>query len=151
MEIMQHLSNMVPFIEMPNAAAQQFAAGYTMSPALLTLYNSAARQGIVGKPIPMTATWDWVIALGAMNVVLIQDGKEVSRLPGAASLGNPLNAVGWLIQDLKASGKKLNAGDLISTGTFSAAVTPAAGQSFTVRYEGIHTEAKVATVSVTFN
>jgi 2-keto-4-pentenoate hydratase len=150
-EILQHLSNMVPFIELPGAAAQQLAAGYTMSPALLTAINSVARQGIVGKPIPMTASWDWVIALGSMNVVMLQDGKEVSRLPGAASLGNPLNAVAWLIQDLKASGKKLNAGDLISTGTFSAAVTPAAGQSFTVRYEGIPTVEKAATISVTFN
>jgi 2-keto-4-pentenoate hydratase len=151
LDVLAHLSNMVPFIEMPGATAQQLAAGYTMSPALLTAINSVARQGIVGKPIPMTATWDWVIALGAMNVVLIQDGKEVSRVPGAASLGNPLNAVAWLIQDLKASGKKLNAGDLISTGTFSSPVTPAAGQSFTVRYEGIPTADKTATVSVTFN
>jgi len=30
-------------------------------------------------------------------------------------------------------------------------VTPAAGQNFTVRYEGIPTADKTATVSVTFN
>lgn len=151
MEILQHLSNFVPFIEIPNAAAQQLAAGYTMSPAILTVVNSAGRQGIVGTPIPLTANWDWVIALGTMNVVTIQDGKEISRQTGAASLGNPLNAVGWLIQDLKSSGKKLNAGDLISTGTFSSPVTPAAGQSYVVRYEGLPTEAKSAQVGVTFN
>src|SRR5262245_46676716 len=79
LEIVQHLSNLVPFIELPNAAARMLAPGFTNSPAFLTSLNSAAREGVVGKAVPMVGNWDWVIALGAMSIVLVQDGKEVSR------------------------------------------------------------------------
>ncbi|MFO1109371.1 MAG: hypothetical protein U1E61_09330 [Bradyrhizobium sp.] len=150
LEIMQHLSNFVPFIELPNVPASFLAAGTTMTPAILTTINSVGRQGIVGKAIPLKASWDWVIALGTMSVVTIQDGKEISRVPGAASLGNPINAVDWLIKDLKASGKRLEAGDLISTGTFSPPVRPSAGQTYVVRYEGLPTETKNAEVGMKF-
>ena len=151
LEIIEHLSHFIPFIELPNAAATFLPSGFKMTPALLTTINSVGRQGVVGKPVPLTASWAWVIALGTMSIVTVQDGKEVSRVSGAASLGNPLNAVGWLIQDLKASGKKLNAGDLISTGTFSPPVRPAKGQNFVVRYEGIPTDTKSAEVAVSFD
>jgi 2-keto-4-pentenoate hydratase len=86
-----------------------------------------------------------------MSVVTTQDGKEISQVQGAASLCSPLNAVGWLIQNLKASGKKLNAGDLISTGTFSPPIRPTKGQAYIVRYEGIPTETKTAEVGVKFD
>ena len=47
------------------------------------------------------------------------------------------NAVLWLIKDLSETGEKLEAGDLLSLGTFSAPKPPPAGQTVTVRYEGL--------------
>jgi 2-keto-4-pentenoate hydratase len=66
---------------------------------------------------------------------------------GAATLGNPLNVVVWLIEDLKKHGHELKAGDLISVGSFSPLVPLKAGQTVTVRYEGL---AHPAAVRVTF-
>ena len=53
----------------------------------------------------------------------------------------------WLIEDLKKGGHELKAGDLISVDSFSPLVPLKAGQTVTVRYEGL---AQQATVRVTF-
>jgi 2-keto-4-pentenoate hydratase len=63
LEILEHLSNFVPLIELPNASNVVLAPGYTMSPALLAVLNSAGRQGVVGKAVPLKPSWEWVIAL----------------------------------------------------------------------------------------
>jgi 2-keto-4-pentenoate hydratase len=55
---------------------------------------------------------------------------------GAATLGNPLNVVVWLVEDLAKSGHKFSAGDLISVGSFTPLTPPKPGQTVTVRYEG---------------
>jgi 2-keto-4-pentenoate hydratase len=52
-------------------------------------------------------------------------------------MGHPLNAVLWLVADLKRTGEKLKPGDLISLGSPSPQVTPQAGDKFTLTYEGL--------------
>ena len=42
-----------------------------------------------------------------------------AKAKGKALLGNPLNAVLWLVKDLAATGEKLKSGDLISLGSFA--------------------------------
>lgn len=48
-----------------------------------------------------------------------QDGKVLEATKGTAILGQPLNAVLWLVKDLKASGILLKEGDLLNLGSFS--------------------------------
>ena len=64
-----------------------------------------------------------------------------------ATLGNPLNVVIWLRDDLKAAGYRLKAGDVISVGSFSPLTPPKAGQTITVTYDGL---VKPASVRVKF-
>ena len=66
---------------------------------------------------------------------------------GAATLGNPLNVVVWLIGDLNKAGHRLKAGHLISVGSFSPLVPPKPGQTVSVSYEGL---GERATVKVNF-
>ena len=74
-------------------------------------------------------------------------GAVLAENTGAATLGNPLNAVVWLVEDLAKAGRKLSAGDLISVGSFTPLTPPKAGQAISVRYEGLPGTPKV---SVTF-
>jgi 2-keto-4-pentenoate hydratase len=66
-----------------------------------------------------------------------QTGAELAKANGKALLGHPFNVVLWLVQDLASTGEKLKPGDLISLGTFAAPKPPQAGQTLTVRYEGL--------------
>ena len=54
-----------------------------------------------------------------------------------ALLGHPLNPVLWLIKDLAATDEKLQEGELISLGSFARPQSPQAGQTVTVRYDGL--------------
>jgi hypothetical protein len=63
-------------------------------------------------------------------------GAVLAENTGAATLGNPLNAVVWLVEDLAKAGRKLSAGDLISVGSFTPLTPPKAGQAISVRYGG---------------
>jgi 2-keto-4-pentenoate hydratase len=61
-----------------------------------------------------------------------QRGDELANAKGDALLGHPLNPVLWLIKDLAATDEKLQAGDLISLGSFARPQIPEAGQTVTV-------------------
>jgi 2-keto-4-pentenoate hydratase len=93
---------------------------------------------VLGRPIDVKATSELVDALSKMTVKLLdQDGKELDAGKGSAILEQPLNAVLWLISDLKASGIALKKGDLLSLGSFSRLLPPKAGTGAKVVYEGL--------------
>ena len=126
---------MIPFIELPDLVV---AEGERLSAPLIVSLNVGARLGVVGKGIPVEPTERFAAALAAMRVVVIdQGGKELASGKGAAILDHPLNAVQWLAQDLEKSRIKLKSGDLLSLGSFTAPMTPKAGTTVTVRYEGL--------------
>ena len=92
------------------------------------------------------ATDEFIKALAEMTVTLRdQTDTELGRAQGKLILDNPLNAVLWLIQDLARSGEKLKTGDLLSLGSLKA-ITPKAGQTITVGYDGLPGRAIKATV-----
>ena len=131
--VMQHLASIRPFIELPDLVT---AKEQPLSAAIITSFNVGARLGVLGKPIAPAP--EMVEALGRMTVVMRdQDGKELARVPGAAILGHPLNAVVWLAEDLTKSGGKLKAGDILSLGSFTPPNFQKAGMAVTVTYEGL--------------
>jgi len=91
-----------------------------------------------GEPIAVKATPELVEALANMTVKLVdQDGKEIETSKGSAILGQPLNAVLWLVKDLNGSGIPLKKGDLLSLGSFSRLLPPKPGTGAKVIYEGL--------------
>ncbi len=132
-EVIKHIASIRPFIELPDLVT---AKGQPLSGPIITSINVGARLGVLGKPIAPTP--EMVDALGKMMVVMRdQDGKELAKVPGAAILGHPLNAVVWLAQDLAKSGGKLRAGDILSLGSFTPPNFPKPGMAVTVTYEGL--------------
>jgi 2-keto-4-pentenoate hydratase len=135
LEALRQLSRIYPFIELPDLfleePAKLDAPGFVYA-------NVFARLGILGRPIPVEASTEVVDALADMTVrVLDGNGKEVEAAKGAVILGQPLNAVLWLVKDLNASGISLKQGDLLSLGSFSRPLPAKPGMAVTVVYDGL--------------
>ena len=64
-------------------------------------------------------------------------GTEVSTGSGAASLGNPLEAVAWLAATVRDHGRPLRAGEIVLSGALGPMVPVAAGDSFRAVVSGI--------------
>lgn len=131
-EVWDHLEAVIPFIELPDLLVRK---GDPLNAPVITAINVGARLGVMGAEIPTErlAAGD----LAAMQVHVFMDGKEVLNAPGKAILGHPLNAVLWLVEDLKAHGKALKAGDLVSLGSFGKPLLPKPGSEMRVVYEGL--------------
>lgn len=133
--VLRTIARVMPFIELPDLG---IAEGEKLSAPLITFLNVGARLGVVGKPIKVEPTQAFADALANMRVIVTdQNGRELARGTGAAILGQPLNAVAWLDEDLARSGVKLKKGDVLSLGSFTAPMVPKAGTTVTVRYEGL--------------
>jgi 2-keto-4-pentenoate hydratase len=143
--LLRHIEAVIPFIELPDLT---YGADAPWSGPLLVSINVGARLGVVGAEIPAQATADFAQRLATMTVLLAEGPRELSRVRGSALLGHPLNALAWLVQDLKAQGRRLRAGDIVSLGGFSPALPVRAGQTYTALYEGL--AAETVTVSVRF-
>ena len=83
--------------------------------------------------------------LASMTVtVRASDGEILAEAPGAAVLGNPVNAALWLMS----KGVEFKAGDLISVGSIGPLIPPAKAKGrATVTYAGLPGD---PTVSVVF-
>jgi 2-keto-4-pentenoate hydratase len=144
-DALKHISAMRPFIELPDLALDPKEKLDGMQ---LAAINVAARLGVVGPEVALEPSADTVRRLAEMKIIATDgSGASLAENTGAATLGNPLNVVVWLIEELKKGGHELRAGDLISVGSFSPLVPLKAGQTVTVRYEGL---AQPAAVRVTF-
>jgi len=144
-EALAHVSGFRAFIELPDLV---FGPDEKLDGLQLTAINVGARLGVAGAETPLEANAETVRALADMKVVAKgKDGAVLAESTGAATLGNPLNAVVWLVADLAKSGRALKAGDLVSVGSFTPLTPPKAGEAITVSYEGLPGN---PSVSVTF-
>jgi len=134
LDVARGLKEVIAFIELPDSL---IATNQKVTGNLLTAVNVGARLGVQGERLPIKATPEFVEALGKMTITLSDgSGQEHGRETGSMILGHPLNAVLWLVEDLRKSGKELQPGDLISLGSVKA-VPPQPGQTYTVKYDGL--------------
>jgi len=135
LEALQALKEIRPFIELPDLVIDP---QYKVDGPSLLAANVGARLGVLGDPIFLPGTAESVEKLAAVKIEVIdQTGAVVGGGKGADVLNNPLNVVLWIIESLKAEGKTLINGDLLSLGSFSALLPPKAGSTITVRYTGL--------------
>ncbi|AUW58101.1 2-keto-4-pentenoate hydratase [Sphingobium sp. SCG-1] len=73
------------------------------------------------------------------GMVLEKNGEQVSFGAGAACLGNPLHALGWLTTRAASVGRPLGAGDVILAGALGPMVAVAPGDSIEARISGFGT------------
>ena len=131
MDVLRHIENVRPFIELADLVV---AEGEALTPAVITGINVGARLGVAGPPVRVRATRSFLDQMASMTVRMSssEDG-EIFAVPGEAVLGHPLNAVLWLMND----GVKLEAGDVVSLGSFGPPQPAKPGQTVTVAYDGL--------------
>lgn len=135
LEALEGIRVIRPFIELPDLV---YDAQVKLDGPHLLAINAGARLGVLGEAIRLPATEESVKRLADMQVdVVDQTGARLGGGKGADVLDNPLNAALWLAESLKAEGKALKEGDLLSLGSFSALMPPKAGSTVTVRYTGL--------------
>ncbi len=111
-EVMQYVSAIYPFIELPDLA---LAKGQPMTPETITAMGVGARLGVLRAAIPVEDAEAMLTRLGAMTVEMRDgSGAVVASARGAAVLGNPVESVLWLHE----AGVTFKAGDLVSVGSF---------------------------------
>ena len=132
---MQSVQRIYPFIELPDLTVEDPAK---LTGPGLVYANVGARLGVLGKPIEVNASQALVDALAGMTIRLIDgDGKELDAGKGSDILGQPLNAVLFLVKDLAESGVKLQSGHLLSLGSFTRLLPPKPGMTVKAVYEGL--------------
>jgi len=106
-----------------------------------TIANSALHgMLLVGEPQPIGRLGGDVIEdLGRFTLTLACDGVVRERGRGANVLGNPLTALAHLIAVIakQPGALPLQAGELVTTGTLTAAMPVRAGERWSTRLEGI--------------
>jgi len=138
-EVLQHVDQIIPFIELPDLMVQ---APSQLNGAGVSAINVGARLGVAGTPIDVPATrgerYQLLGALERMQVQLTNaEGQLLGGGKGADVLDNPLNAVVWMAQALHKENITLQRGDLLSLGSFSPLLPPRAGLSVTATYVGL--------------
>lgn len=95
---------------------------------------------VVGESVSIdTLGPDPVRALESFSVTLFRDGKKLEVGKGSNVLGGPLTAVAHLFETLAKQPQypPLEAGEIITTGTLTAAYPVRAGESYSAEFDGI--------------
>jgi 2-keto-4-pentenoate hydratase len=97
-----------------------------------TIADNASSAGLVlgSSPVPVTG-----IDLALVGCVFRHNGRIVQTGAGAAVLGSPLHAATWLANTLTARGVELAAGQVILTGSVTAAVPVVAGDTVNATFD----------------
>src|SRR5262249_14318481 len=90
----------------------------------------AANAVVLGQPLTPVVGLD----LALEGLVHEMSGRTMAPNPAAEVLGNPLNSLAWLANNLGERGLRLRAGDLVMSGSISALLRPKAGDVVTARF-----------------
>lgn len=127
--IADHIDAVIPAIEIVDYRYESWAVG-----ALSVVADNAIHGWwIRGEPLA-----DWChLDLAATSVSVERDGDVVTTGSGAAVLGDPLIVMAWLADELPRFGRRLRAGDLVTTGVTTDVFEAAAGDHIRAGFDGI--------------
>jgi 2-oxo-hept-3-ene-1,7-dioate hydratase len=131
-DVLDATAYVTPAIEIIDARIEQFDRA-TKAPRKVfdTISDFAANAGIVtgGRPVrPLDVDLRWVGALLYKNGAVEESGLA------AAVLNHPATGVAWLARKIAAYGERLEANDVILSGSFTSPVVAVAGDTFHVDY-----------------
>ena len=72
-------------------------------------------------------------------VVIKRNGHVWQRGTGAEVLGNPLNVIAWLANELGRRGQAIEAGQLVATGSLTSILTPQVGDVVDISFTNLGT------------
>lgn len=133
-DVAPYIESVSAFLEVPDLVVMP---DVQRGPAFIAS-NAAVRLGVVGGTIAASAEPEFIQSLASMRVTAYdQQGIPLSTASGQAVMGHPYRAIVFLVEQLQLSGRKLQAGDVVSLGAF-APPKPAAGvEAVRVEYIGL--------------
>lgn len=134
LEALNHLSEIVLFIELPDLMLEGAPTGH----GLISI-NVGFRGGVLGKGVKVEPTQAFLDSLAEMTMVMTEDisGTELGHSPGSAIMDQPINAAIWIARALREEGIELKAGDVLSLGGYILPLPTRPGTRITVRYIGL--------------
>lgn len=136
-EALANLDAVIPFIEVPDLV---YGSDVKMDGRAIAAINVGARYGIVGEPIPLNAETDndWQTRLASIRLEIFDaEGNLLATGNSNGLLGHPLNVVLWIKDALKAEGKELKQGDLLSLGTITPLMPVTPNTTIRAKYMGL--------------
>ncbi|MDB5456544.1 MAG: 2-oxo-hepta-3-ene,7-dioic acid hydratase [Caulobacter sp.] len=131
-QVLDAIDYVVPALEIIDARIRRVDPDTGATRKVLdTIADNAANAAIVlgGRPVkPQTIDMRWVSALLYRNGVIEESGVA------AAVLNHPANGAAWLANKLAPYGVSLAAGEIILSGSFTAPVLIAKGDTFHADY-----------------
>jgi 2-keto-4-pentenoate hydratase len=141
-EAAQHIAYVLPSIELGDSLVQP---SQKLTGAILTLYNVGARAMLNGPPIAFDATSHADVLKELVVTTRDGTGKILEVERGTSIMGDPLQAILWIVHDQNARGVRLRAGDRLGLGALSR-VRPAPGLIFDTTWEGLQKQPVKLTV-----
>ena len=115
----------MPALELPDLC---FSGSLNVIDAIA---NGALAKAIVLGP---ETTFSDDVDLKGEEVRLEHNSKTISTNRGLEIMGDPLNAIAWLANQLSARGQKLIAGNIIMSGGISQLIKPGVGDAVTAKF-----------------
>ena len=127
-EVHDAVEAVVPVLEVNRPSyARPFEVG-----GLCLIADNGVTQGLaVGEAVALVAA---LPNLAIERVRMLRNGEQCADGHAAAVLGNPLNALLWLANALRAQGRGLRGGDVVASGAMTPPVAMAGGDVFAARY-----------------
>jgi 2-keto-4-pentenoate hydratase len=104
---------------------------FTEQIALALADNAQQKTVILGAPQPLPAN------LTSIEARVVINGQTVATGTGDAVLGNPLNSIVWLAGKLTAFGRRLRAGEIVMTGSFTRQFPITPGDTIETVFSGL--------------
>ena len=146
-EAIKYIDAAIPFIELPDII---YSKDVKINGPALAAINVAARYGILGDPILIGPSQEWMQRLRNFKLQIVDENDIVlSEGTGGNLLDDPLSVVLWIKDSLIAEGKRLKKGDLLSLGTITQLMPARPGTTIRAIYTGLDLSGPVE-ISVNF-
>ena len=121
-EVLAAVRSVHPGIEVPDS---RFVAFERAGEAQLIADCACCNDMVLGAPVPPDARVDELPALQVQ--ARVSDGRELQG-QGSNVLGDPVEALAWLVNELRAAGQPLRAGQFVTTGACVVPIPVEPGQ-----------------------
>ncbi len=128
-DLLRAVDHLLPAIEIVDSRV----AGWDISIVDTVADNASSGLFVLGTTPRRPADVD----LRLCGMVLEHAGEPVSVGAGAACLGNPLHALGWLAGTMARAGDPLRAGDVVLSGALGPMVAVTPGAAYEARISGV--------------
>ena len=130
-DVLNATKYIAPAVELIDSRFHGFS--FTLQDAVAD--NSSSSRFIIGERFYSPEDFD----LKLMGMVFKQNGEVVATGAGAAVMGHPARAIAWLANRLYKVGQSIQPGEIVLSGSLSAAIKIEPGDHFSAEFDGIGT------------